>query len=455
MGQQGLRAGFGRFFRYLRRIGSGERDRNSTLYGSSEESTLVNCDAICHIQRLPDPVLGAIFALSKDAEKEECRAVFPVERIVSQVAVRWRVVALGLPELWSSVDARVRAEHQRALLEWYLAHSEDRPLYVSICLSKENWDVEGKLVLADVLAEVLRLRRLCIRTDSLQVEAAVLEACRMLHAPILEHLSYISLEVPHSFREPEDYICEENFRPVIFKHGVPNLKVLRLQHLEKALYPPLQSVTTLHLEEYNCPAMVHSRFVALLHALPALAHLSLYGSVIADWPVAGTLHLPHLHSLRVASTNQAGRMLLALDAPVLEFITLKDVRSAELQSSLRRENNVRLAALRTLVVDGWVSASALNELFCQLANSVEELRVVNCEADEALNHFPRQLPGLKKIMIHRVRCVAALDDIVAAQVALSLHVDVPWAGVAERWTRLPPWPVEADADADDLFMQLR
>ncbi|KAJ7874714.1 hypothetical protein B0H14DRAFT_2238391, partial [Mycena olivaceomarginata] len=247
-----------------------------------------------------------------------------LERIVSQVAVRWRVVALGLPDLWSSVDARARPEHQRALLEWYLAHSEGRPLDVSISLSQENWNTEGKLILADVLAEASRLRRLCIRADFLGADAAVQDACRYLCAPMLEHLSFISLEPPLSWREPDDYIYEENFSPVVFTRGVGRLAVLRLQHLENALYPPLRNVTTLHLEEYRSPPMAYTRFLALLKALPALANLSLYGNVVASWPVAGALHLPRLPSLRSASNDQQARMLNALDAPVLDSITLKD-----------------------------------------------------------------------------------------------------------------------------------
>ncbi|KAJ7251808.1 hypothetical protein B0H12DRAFT_1118948 [Mycena haematopus] len=431
MGKQGFQKRIARFFRSLRRVGSGERDNNNGI--SSEESTLVNCDAICHIQRLPDPVLGAIFALSKDAAEKEApeRVVRPVERVVSQVAVRWRVVALGLPELWSSVDARVHPQHQRALLDWYLAHSDRRPLDVSISLSKENWDPEGQLILADVLAEARRLRRLSIRADFLGADAAVRTACRYLCAPLLEHLSFISLEVPHSWRDATDYIYEEDFAPVVFTRGVASLKVLRLQHLQNAMYPPLGGVTTLHLEEYQCPPMAYTRFVALLHALPALANLSLYGDVVASWPAAGALCVPRLRALRCAAGDQ-GRMLAALDAPVLTSLTLKDVRVGRLWSGLQCRYGLRLPVLRTLALDGSINVRVLPALFRELGESVEELRLVNCEADEALQLLALGGPGQ---VLPGLRSGAALDN--------SGHDDVAWAGSVDR------------VDADDLFMQLR
>ncbi|KAF7375966.1 hypothetical protein MSAN_00011200 [Mycena sanguinolenta] len=468
MGKQGFRAGVSRFFRSLLRVGSGERETNtsakhisgSTAYtfGSSEESTLVDCDAICHIQRLPDPVLGAIFALSKDAVEKEPpprRAVRPVERVVSQVAVRWRVVALGLPELWSSVDARVRPDHQRTLLEWYLTHAENRPLDVSISLSQENWDTEGKEILRMVLAEVRRLRRLAIRTDFLAGDTAVREACQYVCAPVLEHLSLISLEVPRSRRDPGDYIYDEDFGTMVFTRGLPRLAVLRLQHLEGAAYPPLDSVTTLHLEEYHCPPMAHTRLSALIRAMPALVNLSLYGCVVANWPMEGALYVPHLRALRCALRGGERRMLDALNAPVLEELTLKDVRATELWGGFGR----RLPALRKLTLDGEVDARALATVFRELG-SVEELWVVNCGADRALRMLAlggpgRVLLGLRKVMVHWVWNSAALDSVSARGLEIFVHDDVPWAGGAGRWTALPPWPTELDrVDPDDLFMQL-
>ncbi|KAJ6593669.1 hypothetical protein B0H19DRAFT_1056173 [Mycena capillaripes] len=419
---------------------------------------------VCHIKRLPDPVLGAIFALSKEVEKGNSKTVkqaAPVERVISHVAVRWRVVALGRPELWSSIDARVRPEYQRELLHWYLGHSEGRPLDVHITLSRENWDPEGQLLLADVLAEANRLRCLSIRIDFPGADAAVRKACRGLRAPLLEHLSFISLEQPLSFRDRSDIILAADFGPVVFTGGLPRLAVLRLQHLEHAIYPPLTRVTTFHLEEYHCPPMASSRFVEFLREMPALENLSLYGDMVAVWPAAGRIPLPRLRSLRSASNEQVGHMLLALDTPALESLVLKDVRRSHIQAALGHGDGLRFPALRTLTLDGSIVAPTLAALFCELA-SVEELRFVNCDADDALELLARLggdalLPELRKVMVHQVGDIASLNGVWARGLAVQVHCDIPWMqpGV-ERWARLPPWPVELNrADADDLFMQLR
>ncbi|KAJ7497091.1 hypothetical protein FB451DRAFT_991108, partial [Mycena latifolia] len=250
------------------------------------------------------------------------------ERVVSHVAARWRTVALGSPELWATIDARGRPEHQRALLQWYLAKSEGRPLDVRIALSKECWTGGvGPLLVADVLAEAPRLRSLSVRADFLGADAAVRVLLRSVYAPRLEHLTFIFLEQPPS---DLDIVLAQDFSPVVFTGGAPQLAVLRLQHVEQALFPPLAGVTTLHLEEYTCAPMAYGRFCALLRALPALANLSVYGDVVASWPATADLYLPGLRSLRIASSEQAGRMLMAFGARALGSLFLKDVRDLAL-----------------------------------------------------------------------------------------------------------------------------
>ncbi|KAJ7782893.1 hypothetical protein B0H16DRAFT_1494764 [Mycena metata] len=407
---------------------------DSTL-ADSDDSTLVEVDAVCHIKRLPDPVLGAIFALNKKADPDSA-----VERVVAHVAVRWRVCALGLPELWSSIDAHVHPQHQRALLQWYLAHSAERPLDVRIGLSQETWNTgEGRQLLADVLMQESRLRSLSIRADFLGADDALRVALRNIRAPLLDHLSFILLEQHES--DPDDIIVGTDFAPTVFKHGVPRLSVLRLQHLKNALYPPLNSVTTLHLEEYHCPPMSSARLKALLHALPALVNLSLYGDMVAhrSWP---ELYLPRLRSLRSASNAQIGRLLSALDAPALDSLVLKDVHSHELGYVLNRSPGLRLPALRTLTIDGPLETSDLGALFCQLV-AIEELRFVNLDADDALaliaHDADNLLSALQRVMVHRTAAYAQ-------GISVSVHADVPWAVSNEELNRV---------DADDLFMQLR
>ncbi|KAJ7188503.1 hypothetical protein C8R46DRAFT_1054898, partial [Mycena filopes] len=163
---------------------------------------------------------------------------------------------------------------------------------------------------------------------------------------------------------------------------------------------------------------------AFLYALPALANLSIYGDMVAheSWP---ELYLPGLRSLRSASNAQLGRLLVALNAPALESLVLKD-----------RSHSLRLSGVRTLTIDGSLGAR-LSALFYEFVG-VEELWLTGC------------LPALQRVMVHQVRDAVALDAVYAQGVAVSVHVDIPWklSGV-ERWTRLPFWPAEVNrADAD-------
>ncbi|KAJ6558533.1 hypothetical protein DFH09DRAFT_1279941 [Mycena vulgaris] len=443
MVKHGFRARAARFFDSLRCRASPEAD---------DDSTLVEYDAVCHIKRIPDPVLGAIFTLSKHAAQDA-----PVERVVAHVAARWRAVALRSPELWATVDAKGHPEHQCALLRWYLVHSAGRPLDVRLTLSQESWVAGvGPRLLADVLSEVPRLRSLSIRADFPRADAAVRALCRNVCAPRLERLTFIFLEQPPS---DLDIIVAEDFLPVVFNGGVPQLTVLRVQHLEHALFPPLAGVTTLHLEEYTCPPMTYTRFRALLRALPALANLSVYGDVVAAWPASADLRLPQLRSLRSASNAQMGSMLLALDADALTSLFLKDARDgalAALWRGLARTSAARFPALQTLALDGAISARAL-AAFLREFGGVSEVRLVNCDADTALGLLLKAgTDGPRSAVVHRVRDTGTLDEVLARGVGLRVHCDVPWARTGvQRWERLAPWPEGERADPDDLFMQLR
>ncbi|KAJ7690625.1 hypothetical protein B0H17DRAFT_580971 [Mycena rosella] len=445
MGEHGFLARAARFFDSLCCRPTPDADPD-------DDSTLVEYDAVCHIKSLPDPVLGAIFKLSKRAAQEA-----PVERVVSHVSAHWRGVALCSPELWAAIDAHGSAENQRELLHWYLSKSAGHPLDVRIALSQESWaGGAGPLLLADVLADATRLRSLSIHADFLGADAAVRALCRSVCAPRLERLTFIFLEQPLS---DLDIIVAEDFSPAVFTGGAPQLAVLRLQHLEQALFPPLEGVTTLHLEEYTCPPMAYSRFCALLRALPALANLSVYGDVVASWSATADIRLPQLRSLRVARSAQAGRMLLSLDARALTSLFLKDIRDAALTAfwmGLERAEDLRFPALQILSLDGPMGARALAPLLLEFSG-VTELRLVNCDADDALGMLNSWADGPRSVLVHRVRDVSALDRLSTRGVAMNVHCDVAWgrAGI-KKWERLAPWPAELDrADADDLFMQLR
>ncbi|KAJ7502811.1 hypothetical protein B0H11DRAFT_1986460 [Mycena galericulata] len=445
-GKHNLRARAARFFDFLW-CQAGPDD--STLADTAADSTLVDCPAVCHIERLPDSAFSEIFILSKASAPDA-----PIERVVSYVSPHWRTVALGCPDLWAIIDVRTPTLHQGTKLRWYLAHSAAHLVDIRLALSQETWyKGAGRLLLAAVLAEAPRLRRLALRADFSGADYAVRSACANLCAPHLEQLSLIFLaQPPREF----DLVESHNFAPVLFAGGAPNLAMLRVQHLEETMFPPLGGVTTLHLEEYICAPMSFGRFRGLLDALPALVHLSLYGDVVEVWPTTGTLHLPQLRSLRGSATYMTGRVLSVLDAPALESLVLKDVRAGGFAAV-----GLRAPALQTLTLDGLVGARVVVALFCKLPR-IAELRLINCDADDALELLETGgadglLRGLRRAMVHQVRDSAVLERLSERGVAVRVHCTVPWGGPGvERWTRLPPWPSgQVHADPDDLFLQLR
>ncbi|KAJ7128910.1 hypothetical protein C8R43DRAFT_1209548 [Mycena crocata] len=414
----GFRTRAARFFDFL--ICSAD---DAATLTESEDSTLVEVDAICHIKRVPDPVLSAIFKLGKQAEPEA-----PVERVISHVDTRWRAVALRDPVLWTAIDARHSA-HKRAVLQWYLAHAAGRPLDIRISLTQDADN--AALLLADVLAHGPRLRSLAIRADFPRAEEVVRNACASVWAPRLEHLSLIFLDQPLSAL---DIVVDEDLSPSVFERGVPKLAVLRLQHVEHGLFPPLHGITTLHLEEYTAAPMGFGRFRALLNTMPALANLSLYGDVVLSWPGKGGLHLPHLRSRTSGS------------------LVLKDICGAG-------SSALHFPALELLTLDGPVALRALAGILCG-SSAATELRLVNCDADDALQMIITSedtlLPRLQRVMVHQIRDSTVLDRVCRRGIAVRVHDSLSWAHADARWTRLPHWPDEHyHMDADDLFMQLR
>ncbi|KAJ7647528.1 hypothetical protein FB45DRAFT_893669 [Roridomyces roridus] len=409
---------------------------------SDGESTLVDYPAVCKIKCLSDSELSKIFLFSKDQAPD-----VPVERSISQVEHRWRAIALACPSLWTGIDVDSTEQFQ-----WYCKHSADRLLDVRLWLSQENWE-SG--LLAAVLEELPRLRLLAIRADFSEADAALHDACARLSAPQLAHLSLILLAQPP---RTLDLVEIQSRAPLIFNGGVPNLKVLRVQHteLKQPLLPPLRGITTLHLEEYICAPMSFTCFQSMLAELPSLAHLSLYGDVVATWPAPGTLHLPTLRSLRSAATPNWGRMLLALDAPLLDSLVLKDLSSTGLPPNLfGSTETLSLGAIRTLTLDGVFGWRLLASLFCEIGR-VRELWLVNCNADEALRLLEGQDLLPENLMVHRVHDTVALDSIHSKGVAIRIHRDMAWFHLqAERWSQLVPWPEQTDCEADDLFMHLK
>ncbi|KAJ7802665.1 hypothetical protein B0H14DRAFT_2891380 [Mycena olivaceomarginata] len=122
---------------------------------------------------LPDELLATILKLVADFPVPSSARTPPAPVAASRVSRRWRIVALGSPELWTNI----RISHRSRLQSW-AATSLSRPLDISISLeSYREWDgmaydnpVPVSRALAIVGPHIGRWRTLALRGWSYQLQ---------------------------------------------------------------------------------------------------------------------------------------------------------------------------------------------------------------------------------------------------------------------------------------------
>ncbi|KAJ6602946.1 hypothetical protein B0H10DRAFT_1958017 [Mycena sp. CBHHK59/15] len=248
----------------------------------------------------------------------------PVERVVSHVAAGWRTVRpLGR-------HRRPRhPTHQRALLQWYIAHSAGRALDVRIALSQDTWDAE--LLLAEVLVHAPRLRRLSIRAGGRGSTCGVRTAPRTT-----------ALDQPPS---DLDLIVEADFAPVVFMGGAA-----QLGGAAPGSTSSTRAVRRHDAASYICAPMAYGRFSMHDHVVAG-----------AGGPPPPAPALAALRGGRITGAHAAGAGRARADV-------------AGAQRRLRRVREVVFPALRMLALDGAVAARTRVALLCEFG-AVSELRL--------------------------------------------------------------------------------
>ncbi|KAJ6540101.1 hypothetical protein B0H10DRAFT_2245300 [Mycena sp. CBHHK59/15] len=248
----------------------------------------------------------------------------PVERVVSHVAAGWRTVRpLGR-------HRRPRhPTHQRALLQWYIAHSAGRALDVRIALSQDTWDAE--LLLAEVLVHAPRLRRLSIRAGGRGSTCGVRTAPRTA-----------ALDQPPS---DLDLIVEADFAPVVFMGGAA-----QLGGAAPGSTSSTRAVRRHDAASYICAPMAYGRFSMHDHVVAG-----------AGGPPPPAPALAALRGGRITGAHAAGAGRARADV-------------AGAQRRLRRVREVVFPALRMLALDGAVAARTRVALLCEFG-AVSELRL--------------------------------------------------------------------------------
>ncbi|KAF5380424.1 hypothetical protein D9615_004647 [Tricholomella constricta] len=300
---------------------------------------LRNLNSFTPVCALPPELLSYIFELGQamelaeliDADGASSLPIFqPFEVLVSHVSSHFRNVAIGTHLLWSyiTIGPALRGEE----IETYLDRSNGCGLGVRMDLSGAR--IPNPLTMAKINMAVPhshRYQRLTI--DSIQESTARPILRRFCNAttPMLQHLS-ISVD------EVEGNTAMDG---KMFQGGAPNLSFVRLRGLALHLFhPPLDNVTTLHLDQTAPLPMLYTTFRDMVTAPSLLQNLSIYGDIIAPqntthWAGLNTapISLPHLRCLRICGVGGAiySGLLLHISAPALESLVLKDLKESDLQ----------------------------------------------------------------------------------------------------------------------------
>lgn len=203
--------------------------------------------------------------------------------------------------------------------------------------------------LLDVLTpESHRWRRLSIlRFLELEGQAIVRRICNC-HAPALQHLS-LTVEQIDSVTAVVPNSVVRSFQ--LF-NSTSQLRFLRLRGMALHLFHPrLDSVVVLHLDETRNIPLTYDKFREIILASPSLAHLSIYGDIVFPSPWReDDIPLPSLLSLRICGVSGAmyTGILLSLDMPNLEGLTLKRLREHDLDALEKFADGAKFSNLKCL-----------------------------------------------------------------------------------------------------------
>ncbi|GLB37679.1 hypothetical protein LshimejAT787_0407300 [Lyophyllum shimeji] len=322
---------------------------------------------------IPVELLSRVFELGQIMELEELAdssaasenipsVCQPFEVLVTHISSHFRNVALATCLLWSRITVTPGARDD-GQIESYLERSSECGLGVRMDLrGVDTPDALTMTKTAVVFHHSHRYRRLVIDAVRESVSQPVIRRLCRIVTPILEHLS-LSVDEVEASDAGDDKVLQG---------GAPVLAFVRLRGVALPLFlPPLENVTTLHLDQTAPLPILYSTFHDMLTTPSFLTNLSIYGDIIAGhtlWPgIAHPVSLPHLRGLRicgVGGTIYSG-LLLGINAPALESLVLKDMKERDLDhfwaASLHRICFPRLRNLSVLDCD--VSRDVFADLF--------------------------------------------------------------------------------------------
>lgn len=299
---------------------------------------------------LPREILSWIFELTQAAEIAEAASddcdiddasvhILSFEVLISHVSSHFRSVALSTRKLWRSIDITLVQSIES--IAAYISRSDGCGLLVRIKFDEEE-PSEDELANFDViLPHSVRYHRLVVHIVNEAMDNPIIRHFIGRDVPMLEHLS-ISV----------DEVQETTMADAGIFRSAEKLSFVRLRGLAMSLFrPPLNVVTTLHLEQ-TLPLPIHfTTFFQILTASPFLANLSVYGDIVSAWSgTANQIDLPNLRSLRICGVSGMiySGLLLGINAACLDSLVLKNAQEFDLENFWASPNVFKFPQLHSL-----------------------------------------------------------------------------------------------------------
>ncbi|KAG6836279.1 hypothetical protein H0H93_009551 [Arthromyces matolae] len=443
------------------------------------------------IDTLPLDVLSKIFEMGKAIQKQDNFDGAPrsqvepskFEMLVSHVSTHFREVAIGTPRLWGDIDILSSNGSPESITELntYLSRSAACELEVRIeagSATPISQDMLTKIETVTVHSE--RYSQLIITScdDSAQL---VMQYFNNAIMPRLHTLS-VTIDSDGMLGSPSVPLFRSSFGI-----GASRLSFLRLRGLALlSVEPPLQNVTTLHLDQTAFVPIRHSTFQKMLTLPSTLQHLSVYGDLVgtADWHkiIRDPIHIPTLQCLRISGVNREvyTGLLCGIVAPSLASLVLKDLDYYDLLPFLTTSSSwTKFSLLRELVViDCQITGDEYMRLFRTFPHLLS-LGVYHRKTPQILcmlseDHDDGYIPWPK---LHTLSLIVDDDDdhIVADIVQqrqaigrplsrirlgwtepLSLAPDIDWLQrqlIVEQFEFFDSWPTPDFMDLEDILFQ--
>jgi hypothetical protein len=358
------------------------------------------------MDELPLEILCHIFRIASHDKRP--RDQLAPQYIISHVCRSWRQTALGLPCLWTSIDAVIEYDPTLEFLVYdrqieSLSRSRDHDLQVHLVLSTDRPSLSGDLLLRHIAQASYRIRRLFVDLEN--PEARELIVSHLDHAPFprLQALR-ISEEIPTEDKRD------------IFLSPLPSLRYLSapgvghafhqsiLNNLIQAEFMSVCNVTEVPFQWF--PLRTNS-LRALATGSPYLKHLSIWTST-SHCHDTETLYFPKLISLRL-NLGECGSNIVMIAPQLRHLVLYGRRRPTELVDFLTpivvRPPAQRFPYVRTLHLHYFSdNQPGIGKLFTQCFGDVTDLHLGDirtsslfCAMSTALSDGSMPWPNLRNL----------------------------------------------------------